>query len=55
MSWINIRDEVVLRNISDVTYSGAGYYLYTAGGDPKAAEKYMEGIERVRHHPKIAC
>ena len=23
---------------------GAGYYLYNAGGDPKAAQKYAEGM-----------
>ena len=23
---------------------GVGYYLYNAGGDPKAAQKKMEGI-----------
>ena len=24
--------------------AGAGYYLYTAGGDPKAAQKHAEGM-----------
>lgn len=28
---------------------GVGYYLYTAGGDPKTAEKKFEGMS----HPSI--
>lgn len=27
-----------------VAAGGVGYYLYKAGGDPKAAEKRFEGI-----------
>lgn len=28
---------------------GVGYYLYSAGGNPKVAEKQFEGIPRSLH------
>ena len=30
--------------------AGVGYYLYTAGGDPKVAEKQLEGGPRRLSH-----
>jgi hypothetical protein len=33
-----------VRILGLVAAGGAGYYLYTAGGDPKVAQKQAEGI-----------
>lgn len=29
---------------------GVGYYLYSAGGDPKVAQKNFEGLSTIAHH-----
>lgn len=29
---------------------GVGYYLYSAGGDPKLAEKKFERTQQLMHH-----
>ena len=34
--------------------AGAGYYLYNAGGDPKAAQKHLEGLWKYQILTSIA-
>ena len=31
--------------------AGVGYYMYNAGGDPKAAQKRLEGMSKVPSLP----
>jgi hypothetical protein len=38
-----------------VVAGGAGYYLYSAGGDPKVAQKNLEGTPLCIPAPESLC